>query len=175
MGEFILGSLIAQLYVQLRIWKPAGLETAIGTGLFLAAAASMFAITYLEYGPDVGINVFRKMYMNFALAPSAALLVFSAARYHNVFSRLLSSRPLLVLGDASYSIYLVHYTVLMIATKLLGSTVHSDLFNASAVVVCTVAILLISILLYRCYEAPARKWLRRLWRAEPKRVAAAKA
>jgi peptidoglycan/LPS O-acetylase OafA/YrhL len=175
MGEFILGSLIAQLYVQLRIWKPAGVENAIGIGLFLIAAASMFAITYLEYGPDVGMNVFRKMYMNFALAPSAALLVFSAARYHNVFSRLLTSRPLLVLGDASYSIYLVHYTVLMIATKLIGSTVHSELFNALAVIVSTVAILLISILLYRCFEAPARKWLRQLWRDDPKRVAAANA
>src|SRR5580704_5392348 len=94
LGEFILGSLIAQLYVQLRIWKPAGLENAIGAGLFVAAAASMIEISYWEYGPDVGMNVFRKMYMNFALAPSAALLVFSAARYHNVFSRLLMSRPL---------------------------------------------------------------------------------
>jgi len=175
MGEFVLGSLVAQLYVQLRTRKPAGLENAIGTGLFLAASASMFAISYLEYGPDVGMNDFRKMYMNFALAPSAALLVFSAARYHNVFSRLLMSRPLLVLGDASYSIYLVHYTVLMIATKLIGSAVRTELFNALAVVLSTVAILLISILLYRCYEAPARKWLRQLWRFDPKRVAAAKA
>jgi peptidoglycan/LPS O-acetylase OafA/YrhL len=174
MGEFILGSLIAQLYVQLRSWKPAGLENAIGTGLFLAAAASIFAIGYLEYGPDVGMNVFRKMYMNFAVAPSVALLVFSAARYHNVFSQLLASRPFLVLGDASYSIYLVHYTVLMIATKLIGSAVHTELFNALAFILSTVAILLISILLYRCYEAPARTWLRQLWRDHPRRVATAK-
>ena len=40
-GEFILGSFIAQLYMQLRTWKPAGLENAIGIGLFLVAAASM--------------------------------------------------------------------------------------------------------------------------------------
>ena len=62
--------------------------------------------------------------MNFALAPSAALLVFSAARYYNVFSRLLTSRPAIILGDASYSIYLVHYLVLVIATSLIGSAVH---------------------------------------------------
>jgi peptidoglycan/LPS O-acetylase OafA/YrhL len=36
----------------------------------------------------------------------------------------------------------------------------------------TVVILLISILLYRYYEAPARTWLRQLWRDHPKRVAA---
>jgi peptidoglycan/LPS O-acetylase OafA/YrhL len=174
MGEFILGSLVAQLYMQLRIWKPAGLENAIGVGLFLVAAASMFAISYLEYGPDVGMNVFRKMYMNFALAPSAALLIFSAARYRNIFSQLLSSRPLLVLGDASYSIYLLHFLVLMLATKLIGPTVHGDVFNTMALILSTAGVLLISILLYRCSEAPAREWLRQLWRDDPKRVAAAK-
>lgn len=167
LGEFVLGSLVAQLYMQLRNWKPTGLENAIGTVLFVAAAASMLPITYLEYGPDVGTNLFRKMYMNFALAPSAALLIFSAARYRNVFSRLLTSRPALVLGDASYSIYLVHYLALMLATKLIGSAAHGDVFYAGALILSTAAILLISVLLYRYYEAPARKWLRQLWRDRP--------
>ena len=174
MGEFVLGSLVAQLYVQLRIWEPADLENAIGTGLFLAAAASMFTISYLEYGPDVEMNVFRKMYMNFALAPSAALMVFSAARYRNVFSRLLASPPIVVLGDASYSIYLLHFIVLMIAAKLIGSTMHTDFFNTLVLILSTAATLLVSILLYSYYEAPARKWLRRLWRDDPTGVAAAK-
>jgi peptidoglycan/LPS O-acetylase OafA/YrhL len=172
MGEFVLGSLVAQLYLQLR--KPTDLENAIGTGLFVAAAASVFAITFLEYGPDVGVNVFRKMYMNFALAPSAALLVFGAARYHNVFSRLLTWRPVMILGDASYSIYLLHFMVLMVAFRLIGPTVHGDVFNTVVVVLCTVATLLISILMYTYYEAPARRWLRRLWRDDPGRVAPAK-
>jgi peptidoglycan/LPS O-acetylase OafA/YrhL len=164
MGEFVLGSLIAQLYVQLRSVKPAALENALGTAGFLAAAASMFVISYYLYGPDVGPNVLRKMYMNFALAPSAALLIFCAARYRNMFSAVLTSRPALMLGDASYSIYLVHYMVLMVATRLIGSGVHGVVFNSMAVILSTIAILLISILLYRYYESPARKWLRGLWR-----------
>jgi len=164
MGEFVLGSLIAQLYVQLRRLKPSGPENAIGMIVFVAAMASTIAITYLMYAPDVGLNIFRKMYMNFALAPSAALLVFCAARYRNVFSRLLTSPPALILGDASYSIYLVHYVVLMIATRLIGSAVHGAIFNAIALILSTIAILVVSILLYTYYESPARKWLRRLWR-----------
>jgi len=164
MGEFVLGSLVAQLYVQLRGGKPSGRENAVGTIVFLAAAASTIAITYLMYAPDVGLNIFRKMYMNFALAPSAALLVFCAARYRNVFSRLLTTRPALVLGDASYSIYLVHYVVLMIATRLIGSAVHGAIFNAIALILSTIAVIAVSILLYTYYESPARKWLRRLWR-----------
>jgi peptidoglycan/LPS O-acetylase OafA/YrhL len=168
MGEFVLGSLIAQLYVQLRGVKPGGLENAIGTVAFLAAAASMFVISYYAFGLDVGPNVFRKMYMNFALAPSAAVLVFCAARYRNVFSRLLSSRPALILGDASYSIYLVHYLVLMAATRLMGPAVHGIVFNTMALILSTIAILAISILLYRYYESPTRKWLRQRWPERPK-------
>jgi peptidoglycan/LPS O-acetylase OafA/YrhL len=128
----------------------------------------------LEYGPDVGMNVFRKMYMNFALAPSAALLVFGAARYRNILSRLLTWRPVMILGDASYSIYLLHFMVLMVAFRLIGPAVHGDVFNAMAFVLYTAATPLISILMYSCYEAPARRWLRRLWRDDPGRVAPAK-
>jgi len=163
MGEFVLGSLVAQLYVQLRRRNPSGWENAIGTCAFLTAVASMILITYLKYAPDVGLNIFRKMYMNFALAPSAALLVFCAARYRNVFSRLLTSRFALVLGDASYSIYMVHYVVLMIDTKLIGTAVHSVVFSIIALILSSFIILFVSILLYRYYESPARKWLRQLW------------
>ena len=152
MGEFVLGSLMAQLYAQLRGRKPGRSENAVGTVVFLAAAASMIPITYLMYAPDVGLNIFRKMYMNYGLAPSAALLVFCAARYRNVFSRLLTSPPALVLGDASYSIYLVHYVVLMIATKLIGSATHGAIFHAVALILSTIAILVVSILLYTYYE-----------------------
>jgi peptidoglycan/LPS O-acetylase OafA/YrhL len=174
MGEFVLGSLVAQLYVQLRGRKPGSRENALGTAAFLAAAASTIAITYWMYAPDVGMNVFRKMYMNFGLAPSAALLVFCAARYRNVFSRLLTTRPMLVLGDASYSIYLLHYVVLMIATKLIGAAVHGAIFNAVALILSTIATLVVSILLYAYYESPARKGLRRLWRDKRPPVVMAK-
>jgi peptidoglycan/LPS O-acetylase OafA/YrhL len=164
MGEFVLGSLIAQLYVQLRNVKPFGFENALGTAGFLAAAASMFVISYYLYSPDVGPNFLRKMYMNFALGPSAALLIFCAARYRNIFSTWLTSRPALMLGDASYSIYLLHYLVLMVATKLIGQGRHGTVFGSVAILLCTIATFAISILLYTYYESPARRLLRQMWR-----------
>jgi peptidoglycan/LPS O-acetylase OafA/YrhL len=174
MGEFVLGSLMAQLYFQLRSHKPGALENTIGTLVLLAAVASTIPITYLMYSPDVGANVFRKMYMNFGLAPSAALVVFCAARYDNVLSRLLTSRPALILGDASYSIYLTHFLVLMVAFKLIGTAVHGSIFNAVALTLSTLAILLVSVLLFTFYELPARKWLRQLWGAKRPHAALAK-
>jgi peptidoglycan/LPS O-acetylase OafA/YrhL len=165
MGEFVLGSLIAQLYLQLRDRKVGTLENTIGTAAFIAAVISVFIIGYFEFGPEVGTNIFRKMYMNFALAPSAALLIFCAARYRNMASRLLTSRPALLLGDASYSIYLTHFLVLMVDFKLFGPPAQSGtFFNILVLGVTIVATLLLSIGLYTYYEAPARRWLRQMWR-----------
>ena len=76
MGEFILGTLVAQLYVQLQGRKATAVESTLGNAIFIAAVGSVFVISYFAYGPGVAMNVFEKMDMNFALAPSAALLIF---------------------------------------------------------------------------------------------------
>jgi peptidoglycan/LPS O-acetylase OafA/YrhL len=174
-GEFVLGTFVAQLYVQLRGRKVTAAENIFGTAVFFAAAASVLLVTYLEYSPNVGMNIFRKMNMNFALAPSAALLVFCAARYRNVASRILNSRLAIVLGDASYSIYLLHFGVLIAVVELGGSAVHGVVFDTVKLILVMAAIILISILLYSYYEAPARKWLRQRWRNKPLRAALAEA
>jgi peptidoglycan/LPS O-acetylase OafA/YrhL len=174
-GEFVLGTFMAQLHVQLRDRQVTELENSIGTAVFLAAAASAILITYLEYGPDVGENIFRKMNMNFALAPAAALLIFCGARYDSAASRLLTSRPAIGLGEASYSIYLVHPVVLVTAVKLTGSAVHGIVYDLVKLLFLIAAILLISLILYACYEAPARKWLRARGGGRPSPVALAEA
>jgi peptidoglycan/LPS O-acetylase OafA/YrhL len=166
-GEFILGALTAQLYVALQRREVARGENAFGGALFWAAALSVLLVTYVEYSPDVPMTIFRKMNMNFALAPSAALLVFCAARYQSAASRLLTSRPAIALGEASYSIYLVHSIVLISAVKLTGNVVHGTAYNVVKLVVLMAIVVAISLLLYAYYEAPARSWLRRRWRGRP--------
>jgi peptidoglycan/LPS O-acetylase OafA/YrhL len=162
-GEFVLGALTAQFYFQLRGRKVSALENSFGTAVFVAAATSVAIITYFSYGSGVSMNIFEKMDMNFALAPSAALLIFCAARYRNTVVRLLNSRPAIVLGDASYSIYLVHLGVLLLVVWLAGSAAHGIVLDSIKLIVVVTAIILISILLYRYYELPARKWLRQRW------------
>ena len=174
-GEFVLGAFVAQLYVQLLSRKVAAGENLFGSAVFFAAAASVFLVSYLEYSPNVGMNVFRKMNMNFALAPSAALLIFCAARYRNLVSRLLNSRPAIVLGDASYSIYLIHFGVLTTVVWLGGSATHGVIFDSCKLALVMAAIVLLSIALHRYYEAPARKWLRQFWGKRVTRAALAEA
>jgi peptidoglycan/LPS O-acetylase OafA/YrhL len=160
-GEFVLGALTAQLYVALQRRDVTRRENALGGALFWAAALSVLLVTYVEYSPDVPTTIFRKMNMNFALAPSVALLVFCAARYRGAASRLLTSRPAIALGEASYSIYLVHSIVLISAVKLTGNVVHGTAYNVVKLIVLMAIVVAISLLLYAYYEAPARTWLRR--------------
>jgi peptidoglycan/LPS O-acetylase OafA/YrhL len=135
--------------------------------VFLAAAASIILIDYLEYGPDAPLTIFRKMSMNFALAPSVALLIFCTARYHNAASRLLTSRPAIALGDASYSIYLVHSIVFISAVRLSAGAAHGMAYNLVRLIVLMAVVVVVSMALYTYYEAPARKWLRQRWSKRP--------
>ena len=160
LGEFILGALVAQLYVALQSRKITARENSAGTLLFYFAAASVVLVTFVEYSPSVELNILRKMNLNFALAPSAALLIFCAARYLNAGSRLLNSCPAILLGNASYSIYLVHFGILVFLAGRLGA--HGLALDLVKVVAVDAAILMISVLVYRYYEDPARRFLRRL-------------
>lgn len=160
-GEFVLGAITAQLYIALQRHDVTRRENTLGGALFWAAALSVLLVTYLEYSPDVPMTIFRKMNMNFALAPSVALLIFCAARYQSAASQLLTSRPAIALGEASYSIYLVHSIVLISAVKLTGNVVHGTAYNVLKLIVLMAIVVAISLLLYTYYEAPARQWLRR--------------
>ena len=163
-GEFVLGVIVAQLYVALHGRRVTAAENTVGSAVLLAAAASVILITYWEYSSHVPLNVFRKMNMNFALAPSVALMVFCAARYRNAASQLFTSRPAIALGEASYSIYLVHSIVLISAVKLNGGVEHGVAYNIVRLIVLIGIVVAISLALYAYYEAPARQWLRQRWR-----------
>ena len=161
-GEFILGTLVAQFYGQLQMRKVTAVENAFGNLVFAIAAASVLVVSYLSYGPGVGMNVFEKMDMNFALAPSAALLIFCAARYRSSVSWVLNTRAAIALGDASYSIYLIHLGVLLAVAWAIGSAMHGVAVDSLRLIAVIAAIIALSMLIYRFYEAPARKWLRQL-------------
>jgi peptidoglycan/LPS O-acetylase OafA/YrhL len=169
LGEFVLGALVAQLYAKLRRVRVSTLGNSVGAVGFVAAAASAVAVTYVEYSPNVGMTVLREMNMNFALAPSAALLIFCAARYRGAIFRPLTGRPVMVLGEASYSIYLVHLVFLTAAARLLVPAGHGILYDVAELLLITIVIFLISIALYAFYEAPARKLLRGVWYHRQKR------
>jgi hypothetical protein len=176
-GEFILGCLVAQLYMTLQHKSPGRLEQMIGRGLLAMGLVSVPIMLYLMYGGNWAFV--RKLNYNFGLAPSVAVIIFCAARYKSVFSRWMNSRPLVALGDASYSIYLVHFLIFVISGSFLGErlspTMGNVIFLAGKYLFLLGFVLLISLGLHAYVEVPARQWLRNFWRdakADKKRVLA---
>ena len=168
-GEFVLGCLMAEFYLRLRGRVVSAREATVGQSGLVLAFVSVLYLTYVTYSPVFGHDFLIKLNWNFALAPSAAIMIFCAARYSGPVTRLLTNRPMQALGEASYSIYLLHFFVLIIAARLsaeaLPPTTINVVFAATKFVVLDIFILLVSLASYRYFEAPARVWLRGLWRA----------
>jgi hypothetical protein len=80
-GEFVLGCLVAELYLQLSTRSAAVGERAFGLVLLMLAFLSVPVITYFNYDPAVGTAFFRRLNTNFALAPTSAIIVFAVARW----------------------------------------------------------------------------------------------
>jgi peptidoglycan/LPS O-acetylase OafA/YrhL len=81
--------------------------------------------------------------------------------------RLSNARPLVFLGDISYSVYLMHDLVLVACTRLVGdlqSPLHQTLGVLTVIAAAT--------LTWRYVEWPARDWLRARWPGKPATVAA---
>ena len=158
--EFLMGAIVAQAYMALSDKKPSAVEARIGSVVLIAA----ILLTAIFYGlsPYNSFISFAGSYPG-GFAPIFAVLIFCCARYRNFVTYLLSRPPIVALGDASYSIYLLHLFTL----ELFGRTVIDRLsyFNVLLwLFLMAVAIsftLIVSLGMYRVLEVPARSYLRR--------------
>ena len=167
-GEFALGCVIAQLYVQLQAKIPSELEYLLGRLLLTAGVLSVPLMTFLLFNPGGQGSFFSKLHYNFGYAPSVAVILFCSARYDTLFSRILNSRPFVALGEASYSIYLTHFLIFVLAASFLGASIQVTMPNL-IFLICKylfllLLIALISLGLHAFIEVPARQWLRGIWR-----------
>ena len=101
---------------------------------------------------------------NGLLAPVFALLIVSLAAGRGPIDAFLATRPLVALGDASYSLYVLHLPLIIIWRK--GVTLLAgDRFTASrtSTVAFVLVAILASLLCHRYVERPMREFvLRRL-------------
>ena len=97
-GEFICGVALWRCLTQISL--PHSTADVLGFGCIISFIA----------GAAAGVS-------DFVLIAIMALFVVAAATSSGSFSRFLSARPLVWLGEISYSIYLVHFFVVRIAHK----------------------------------------------------------
>jgi peptidoglycan/LPS O-acetylase OafA/YrhL len=168
-GEFVLGCLVAQIYVLLRNRAPSDTEDKFGIVLLFVGVVTLIIMQYVMYVPTGSGIIIRLLSYNFGLAPSIALIIFCSARYRLIFSRFLSRKPFVALGDASYSIYLVHFVVLLHAANGISGLPITKTELALRLLQLTLSlgvILVVSLGLHRYVEAPCRRWLRSQWPSE---------
>jgi hypothetical protein len=157
-AEFVLGALTAALY-QLR--PPTSRRAPFGPSgatLLAGSIAALVVVYALAYHPTLG-PAFQELQHSWGFAPGVAGLLFVFATYRTPLSALVENRAVLVLGDASYSLYLMHEYVF-------GLIRHIDVGAGPALLALRTFVgwglaALVAIVCYRCYELPARRMVRR--------------
>ncbi|MBD8531503.1 MULTISPECIES: acyltransferase [unclassified Massilia] len=90
------------------------------------------------------------------LAPMGVLIL-SFAWQNGLISRVISGKTLVLLGEASFSLYMIHRLVIVYGQKILGTTGGSfDVVSAAAYVLSSI---LLSVAMFKLFELPAKKWV----------------
>ena len=101
-----------------------------------------------------------------AIIPLFPLLILAAVRNAGRLSPLLNSPPLVRLGDISYSLYLLHWFVLFVATEIARRLPGLDfaklpIVPSLALIAILIAVsLTLATLSFRFVEVTGRRWLR---------------
>lgn len=143
--QFGIGTVICELYLR---WRSRGAMLSV---VFLAASAAMIG-GFLAFGwPET------------LVIPLAwATLVLGLALWPWRRLNFLAARPLVYLGDISYSTYLVHYFAFVLFKHLFIPT-WSAVTPATAVLFFAI-VLVLSAVLYRGFERPAQRWVIDRWK-----------
>lgn len=159
--EFLAGVLAAHLYLLRRDDQARAFMGYLLTFMAIAVLVAMYG------GLQAAWLAEWRRWINaasvFVIPCGIALFIFSIARYRTVFAVFFRSRPVAGAGDATYSIYLFHLTAIQIAA--IGGPIPSTWSNVGLVGARYAALLtmliLISLGIYRAYEAPMRSFIRR--------------
>jgi peptidoglycan/LPS O-acetylase OafA/YrhL len=162
--EFVLGCLTAQLYMLL-IGRPVSATEHQWGGIGLWSALITLLLVGVFHVTSTSVprldHYIRFFTLTFGCAVPIATVIFCVSRYDSAIRRLLSTRPLVRLGEISYSIYAVHTWTLR---AFLRPSVDFNLANGiEALIRIPVAMIFSTIMAsatYRLIEMPCRRYLR---------------
>jgi peptidoglycan/LPS O-acetylase OafA/YrhL len=149
--EFLLGALTAQLYV---VSPDPRSNVEKRQAKWLGIAGAVWLV-----GSFLACYIYINFQGSFGFAPGIAAVIFFLARYRGRVAALVETPIVVALGDASYSIYMLHGSVLFYVMK--QSPYVSPILRFAMAWGLTV---FLSLGVYRYFEAPARRLIRR-WAA----------
>jgi peptidoglycan/LPS O-acetylase OafA/YrhL len=155
--EFILGCMVAEIYINRSSTPNQTLGKLLTAASVVMIATSYFAFFGLDRIPwfhTIGI-----LHMSFGLAPGIGLLIYCCACYDNALVRLLASSWLVLWGEASYSLYLLH--IVIVDNFPRGEAIASRYHDLMSLFICLAACVGLSIISWRSIEVPARQSIRK--------------
>lgn len=150
--EFLLGITVGIVFLRRR--EACAIVMRLPLGVCLLLAALLLAVAYVHQ------DIFA---VQITYAPCWALLLMAGALGRGWAARMLASRPAVALGEASYSLYLLHWPIWYWLTRLTGMS-FSEPAQASSILLCAAyASLCIaaSLISMRWLEKPARDFIRK--------------
>jgi peptidoglycan/LPS O-acetylase OafA/YrhL len=163
--EFFMGCLTAHAFMLThgRAVKSSEQRYANVILVLVFLSLGMCGLLYLGIFDLGSVNVYvGHLYLNFLCAPAIAFITFYAARYDSWFTRMLSLPSFIALGDASYSIYLLHTWTLRLFNHPAPELNLVWGLEAVLRILCGIGLTLVTAYAtYRLIEMPSRAWLRR--------------
>lgn len=106
--------------------------------------------------------MFSSIFFMYGLPLAIVILVFSLQK--GLVSELLSSKPIVYLGEISFSIYMVHQIVIRVTEDYVGNVVGpaNSISGALSQLGVSILIVVLSSIMYHVIEKPARSAIKRL-------------
>jgi peptidoglycan/LPS O-acetylase OafA/YrhL len=152
--EFLLGIVLG------KCWKSGAFAKFENFSGYIAFSAALVIGAVLAVDAD-GIWLF-----NGATAPVMMVLIGSLAFGRGVLARLLASRPLVLLGESSYSLYILHWPLWRLFSGFLVEKMHLLDKGLTLFIVCEILSVAASIATFKLIEQPANSLIRKMWSPE---------
>lgn len=157
--EFISGMVACQLFIKKQVNELRREMAYMDVVFFVALIISMFVSNKLWF--EFKDGRFAAFFAWFATAGSfvlIALFIYYVSVCNGIFSKLLSFKPLVYLGEISFSMYMCHQVILNFINKYYY---HESISNGiQFYLFYLVSVVGISSILYHCVEVPARNLIR---------------
>jgi peptidoglycan/LPS O-acetylase OafA/YrhL len=154
------GAFVAILFGVLAVFGDFTLFAFLAFAIFIAATRGDLlatgAFVAFLFGASAGLE-------DFALVAFLALIIFGAATSRGHVTRVLGSRPFIWLGEISYSIYMVHFPVLIVIRRFcerLGFAQWPAAGKMLAFIATVALVIALAAMLFYVVERPARTRLR---------------
>ncbi len=159
--DFIAGNLASVLYLSYQ-----DSQRKIGRSEFIGLLFCIFWCAIIIVFNPLRSGKFSILISNFIFVPAIAPLLLYCCRYNTFVSRLLCSRPLMFIGEISYSVYLLGF---MIIVGVSSNYVWYHATNMAYINSCIKIIIIITFTTfiaygsYNLFEKPARLWVRKIF------------